>query len=246
MNRLNALVLASIAGLAFACGTSPKVEGTSSVSGALVVASFAVAPTTVRAIDERGIKVETHPDAAGRFTLALAKGHTYRLVVVGGASSEPIVFPRASRRLDTTVRVSTRGGSVQLGAVRHYPAVPALGFVVTAANATTSAPSGGGEPGECVDGTILGTSTPCADDQTTTSCDGANSHAGETADKNNASNDGECVNGHDATTGAVCSDAQEADNEDADPAQAMAVPDHNAPDDIGGCDDGSSDGETDD
>lgn len=248
--KTSTLLLAAAVALLGGCGKSsdqPAVT-TSSVTGALSVASFPSKPTAVDVVDEKGATSRVAVDEQGRFQLSLAKGHTYRFAIAMASGSEPLVFPRASKRLDTTVHISTGAATIALGTIRHFGAAPANGFAVQSGSGASSAKtqnasSGDGNDGECVDGSVKGTGAPCADDDAKASCD-----HGDGQDDNGA--DGECENGKDKKTGAPCADPQ-GDGEtndtstDADPTKPMAVPDHNAPDDVAGCNEGG-DGETND
>ena len=230
--------------------TAAAPDTTSSVTGALTVASFPSTPSAIEAVDEKGTTVQAAVDEQGRFQLSLPAGHTYRFAVALAAGSEPLVFPRASKRLDTTVHIATGAATVALGAVRHFNAAPADGFTVKSSSGSSptkpqTETSGDGNVGECVDGFVKGTGSPCADDDAKASCDN-----GEGQNDNGA--DGECENGKDKKTGAACTDEQGGDTEtnddaasDADPTKPMAVPDHNAPDDVSGCNEGG-DGESND
>ncbi len=225
MKRSFALVLSSIA-LVGACSKSVSLpaDTTSSIRGTVSVASFPSAPSAVEASDERGVVVRVPIAANGAFVLDLAKLHSYRFVVVLASAREPLVFPRAPARLDTTIRVSSGAASVDLGVLRHLSAAPPDGFfVVTPPNASTPKAArleGEASDDECVDGKLTSTGAACADDDTLVSCD----------------------------RGASNVDDQEAPADDtgsdADPTQPMVVGDRNAPDDVGGCDEG--DGETND
>ncbi|AKU94876.1 hypothetical protein AKJ09_01540 [Labilithrix luteola] len=224
--RLGSLNWAALLALAACSSSEPSSNvGTSTVQGKLTVASFPTAPTAVDAIDEAGNRAHSPVGTDGAFALQLAKGHSYRLVVVS-AKEVPFVFPR-STRLDTSFRVSTGGGVVSLGSVRHWDSLPSGGFKVLSASTSSSSPDGQeGQDGECVDGKLQGTDTPCADDDNQTECkDGSQA----------VSSDGECENGKDAVTGQACTDTDTAGDDAADPAQPMAVPDKNAPDDVSGC-----------
>jgi hypothetical protein len=236
--------------LAIGCGTSSQAPSSSSkVTGSLTMASFPTAPSAVEANDETGAKVHAAIDPQGRFQLTLAKGHTYRFTVVLPAGSEPIVFPRASKRLDTTIRVTSGAATIELGAIRHFDAAPADGFAVKTASTGTKPQTENvseGDDGECVDGFVKGTGVACVDDDAKASCDNGENH--------DDGNDGECEDGKDKKTGAACTDEQDDGETDddsstaADPAKPMAVPEHNAPDDVAGCNEGGDDGdgETDD
>jgi hypothetical protein len=239
-----AICLALTALTAVACSSSTSSSPSSTVEGKVAASTFALgAPTSVDAIDESGARTRAAVSADGSFKLSVAKAHVYRLVAVTPKGEEPIVFPRADGRLDKTFRVSSGAAVVALGNVRRFDKAPATGFTVKTAPApaatTTTQTTGGGEtadgaPGECVNGSIMGTAAPCVDDEGKTACEGGNSGADNQSD-------GECENGKDAT-GAACTDPQE--GEAADPAQSMAVPDKNPPNDVAGCDDGGeSEGE---
>ncbi len=248
------LVLVTAAtGIALLSGCSKSVsqpaDTTSSVTGALSVASFPSKPSAVDAVDEAGASVRANVDEAGHFQLSLAKAHTYRFAVVLASGSEPLVFPRVSKRLDTTIHVSSGAATVALGAIRHLDAAPTGGFYVVtpktgAGTTATGEASSDGNAGECVDGAVQGTGAPCADDDTKVSCDNG-------AGQNDNGADGECENGKDTTTGWACTDPQSAADPndgpatDADPTKPMAVADRNAPDEVGSCNEGG-DGETND
>jgi hypothetical protein len=241
-----ALCLALTALTAAACSSSAPSNPSSTVEGKVAASTFALgAPTSVEAIDESGARTRAAVGADGAFKLSVTKAHVYRLVAVTPKGEEPIVFPRADGRLDKTFRVSSGAAIVALGNVRHFDKAPATGFTVKTAppapapaTTTTTQTAGGetadGAPGECVNGSIMGTGAPCVDDEGKTSCESGNTGADDQSD-------GECNNGKDAT-GAACTDPQE--GEAADPAQSMAVPDKNPPNDVAGCDDGGqSEGE---
>lgn len=223
-------------------GTSQSANTASSVSGTLSIASFPAKPTGVDAIDEAGKTTHISIDDQGRFQVVLPKDHTYRFSVLLASGSEPVVFPRTSKRLDTTVRVSSGAALVALGAVRHYNAAPAGGFTMGASTgaAKVQNETADGDDGECVNGVVKGTGAACVDDDARAAC--------EHGAKDDGAADGECENGKDAKTGLACTDApdspaKDAADSDADANKPMAVPEHNAPDDVGGCDEGGSDDE---
>ena len=142
------------------------------------------------------------------------------------------MFPRTGCHLDLTFRISSGAAAVALGAVHHLGSAPAGGFSIKSSTKPASAngQQGDGQPGECVDGVVMGTNTPCVDDDHKATCE----QESETSD-----GDGECKDGKDAKTGQPCTDTDKVgDEEDADPKQAMAVPEVNPPNDVGGCNDG--------
>ncbi len=200
---------------------SQPADTTSSVSGALSVASFPSKPSAVDAVDETGASVRATVDASGRFQLSLAKAHTYRFAVVLAAGSEPLVFPRVSKRLDTTIHVSSGAATVALGAIRHLDAAPTGGFfVVTPTTGTAGTTAAGeasneGNASECVAGFVQSTGAACADDDTTVTCDNGTG-------QNDNGADGECVDGKDTTTGLACTDPQPG----ADPSRSRGHPRH--------------------
>jgi hypothetical protein len=232
-----ALCLAATTLAALACSSSTPSNPNSVVEGKVAASTFALgAPTAIDAIDETGARKSAALGSDGAFTLALAKGHVYRLVAVGPKGEEPVVFPRNGGRLDKTFRVSSGSAVVTLGTVRHFDKAPATGFTIKSAPVASGTQQAAGEPGECVDGTIMGSGAPCVDDEEKTQCEGGSAGADDQAD-------GECENGKDAKTGAACSDTDQ-EGEAADPAQAMAIPDKNPPNDVSGCEDGENDGES--
>ena len=234
------LCVALTALAAIACSSSTS-NPNSTVEGKVIASTFALgAPPAVDAIDETGARTHALVSGDGAFRFVIRKGHVYRLVALTPKGEEPLVFPRTGGRLDKTFKLSSGAAVIALGNVRHFDQAPAGGFAVqstmpVAATTTAKSTGGGGEPGECVDGAIMGSGVPCVVDNEKTSCEGGAQGADDQAD-------GECVNGKDAKTGAACTDG-DSEGEPADPAQAMAVPDRNPPNDVGGCDDGSDDGE---
>jgi hypothetical protein len=233
-----------------ACSSSDKK--TSSFEGT-VPAGYTGAPSAIRATDEAGTLTRAKLASNGSFQLTLNKGHSYRFDLLG-AGAEPLVFPRASGRLDTVIRVSGGGARVSLGQLHHFDAMPTGGFTVVA-QVTQALMSTTPQAEQCVNGTIPSTGAACANDNAGGMvCEGGEGDDGEAEDGEAA--DGECVNGKDSTTGLACTDVPDAtdgggecvngkdsvtgaacvDDEAADPAQPMGVPDHNVPDDVGGCD----------
>ena len=223
-----------------ACSSSTKPAATTSaVSGKLTLSSYPAAPTGVAAIDETGARTHVVIGADGSFKLDLLKGHLYKLVVLTPGGEEPIVFPRDANRFDKNFRVSSAAALVALGGVHHYDRAPQAGFTVMKRTSTTTKDNNAeGNEGECVDGHLQGTNTPCVDEDDQTICeDGADASDG----------DGECEHGTDAKTGQPCTDSDHAgEEEDADPTQPMSVPEKNAPNDISGCAEGSDGEEEDD
>src|SRR5437773_6513320 len=111
-----------------ACSSS---EMKTSAFEGTIASSYAGAPSAIRATDEAGTLTRAQLAASGSFRLTLDKGHSYRFDVIG-ATTEPVVFPRASGRLDTVFRVSGGGARVTLGEIRHFDAMPVGGFTVVA------------------------------------------------------------------------------------------------------------------
>lgn len=141
--------------VAVACTAKPSARE-STVRGTVALSTFASTATAVSASNESGRVVRAPLDAQGRFALPLVKGHTYKLSVEGPSLGTPIVYPRASGKLDATFVLKTNGASIALGQVRYHAAAPASGFQVLSA-ALPSAPAG-----DCVD---------CVDDANQVSCD---------------------------------------------------------------------------
>lgn len=239
-------------GLALAaCTTAPLPP--SSVSGSLVAASFLTPPTSVRATDETGRILETALDATAAFRISLAAGHSYRLDVLSGADATPVVFPRSLGRLDTTFRVSGLGAVIALGAVRRMEMPPATTFALL--SLTNRADGVDGADGECVDGYLAGSTTPCVDDDGDVTCAESEDDGEEGGDEADAEESGaeesgaeaDCVDGVDAATGGICIDgADEVDIIDDAPAGPVAVPEHNVSDDVAGCEDNEQEGEHED
>lgn len=218
-----------------ACSTASGGSNTSTLEGS-IAAGFPGHPTAIRATSDTGALVSSPLAKDGSFKIALDKGHSYRLDVIG-SGAEPVVFPRTSGRLDTTFRVSGGSAHVALGQLRHFDAEPAAG-VTMIGKVTTALSSGAVASSDCVGGTIPSTGAACADDDTSgMTCEAGGTEAEDDTSSSAEVEDGECVNGKDSVTGLACTDPPEAsDAAAADPASAMAIPDHNVPDDVGGCD----------
>ncbi len=256
MKRLILCVVSLAAAGSIGCGSGPAEPNTSSsVSGALSVSTFNAPPRSIEAVDETGKVVTTKPDSTGAFALILAKGHAYRLLVRMGSDSEPVVFPRANGKLDSSFRVTGGAARVNVGLVRHFDAMPTGGFVTLSRSAGPS-PAAAGADGECENGVDATTGAACVDDGEMSCEETDGEHADgevgecvngfikgsgapcqdddattEAADGADGA-DGECENGVEASSGAACVD------DDADPTQPMAVAEHNVPDYVGGCDEG--------
>jgi hypothetical protein len=215
------------------CGQSPS-KTTSTISGTAALGTFPSAPLSALATDEGGRAVSAPIASDGRFSLTLAKGHTYRMSFAA-ANDVPIVLPRSTGKLKIAFHLSTGGAHADLGSVRYFANAPAGGFHISTTPATPPSSSAPGSDTECVDGVVAGTALPCVDDDGKVECDD-----GSEVDDG----DGECIDGKDAKTGVACTDPPESGDE-LDPTSAMAIPEKNVPEDVGGCAEGE-DGESDD
>jgi hypothetical protein len=163
-----AICLATCAALGVACSNSSPPKQTSTIQGTVASATFASgAPSAVEAVDETGARTHVAVGTDGIFALVLRKGHVYRVVAVTPGGEEPLVFPRAGGRLDTTFRLSSGAAVVGLGTVRHFDGAPQAFSVVD--DGTTQCEGGnagandqGG--GDCENGKDAKTGQPCADD----------------------------------------------------------------------------------
>jgi hypothetical protein len=125
--------------LATLAGCTAKSSAPSTVSGTLTMATFPLRPSAVAAVDEAGKRITTTLGGDAHFAINLAKGHTYRLLIVkDGSGTVPVVFPRAAGRLDATFVLRTNGARISLGAVRYLGQAPAGGFKVQSAAQSTS------------------------------------------------------------------------------------------------------------
>lgn len=148
MRTTSILTFALATGIAtFGCSAKEGARE-STVRGTVALSTFASTPAAIAASNESGRVARALLDAQGRFALPLAKGHTYQLSVEGVGQSTPIVYPRASGKLDATFILKTNGASIALGQVRYHAAAPSTGFQVLSA-ALPSAPSG--DCNDCVD-----------------------------------------------------------------------------------------------
>jgi len=216
-------MLLPVASLLAAGCASTTPDTTSTVQGHLVMAGFPAGTNAVEATDELGARQRVALTADGAFRLDLHKSHRYAFTVVHVAGNEPIVFPRANGRLDRTVSILSGAAVVDLGAVRHFARAPAEGFVLKSAHASAS---GDGEDGECVDGFLMGTQTPCIDDDQDLTCengdgdgeceDGVDKATGQPCvdTPDSGDGDGECENGVDKATGQPCVDAPDSGDGD--------------------------------
>jgi hypothetical protein len=142
--RFTLLVSIGIGALAAAC-TNPSARE-STLRGTAALSTFSSAPSAVTARDEAGRVTRARVDAQGQFSIPLAKGHTYRVAVEAANGGVPLVYPRASGRLDATFVLKTNGAALDVGQVRHFAGVPSGGFHVLATQApSTGAPPSGSE-----------------------------------------------------------------------------------------------------
>lgn len=145
------VLLPSLVAIASSMACVARSHSASTVSGTVALASFPASPASLAAVDERGAVSQTPLGADGSFSLRLAKGHAYKLSLVG-PTAIPLVFPRQTGSLDLSFRLDTDGALLRLGAVRYAPKRPATGFKALAA--TT--------PVDCVD---------CINDDQQVACD---------------------------------------------------------------------------
>src|SRR5581483_9688461 len=108
--------------------------------------------------------------ADGSFALALAKNHSYKLRI----GDVPMVFPRASGRLDLAFALRTDGAALSLGLVRRRGGAPAGGFVIVASKAA--------EQRDCTDCVSDDPRTICEDDGESREENGSMEDDGEQAD----------------------------------------------------------------
>jgi hypothetical protein len=213
MRNVSLLAFLTLGIASGACSASSKPTSPSVVTGKADLSTFPSKASSVTAVDESGRRTTAGIAADGSFSLPLAKGHTYRLSVVQGTGAVPVVYPRASGRLDATFALRTNGAAIQLGAVRHYAAAPTSGFQVQKVTLSLGSPdAGAADPADCMD---------CVDDTGSTTCEN-----GDPAD----------------STGSDNSATDPMDTPDqADPAGEMAVAENDPPDTVTGCD-GADDG----
>jgi hypothetical protein len=174
--RASFFVLAPVALFALACAGRAASTPETHVSGTVALTTYPTTPHTIVATNEKGTALSAPLAANGSFSMALPKGHKYRLAVATSAGAVPIVFPRTSGSLDAAFSVKSKGGVVGLGTVHYLASAPPGGFKVASANAATPAPSSGAD---CQD---------CANDDHEVSCsDGQQGHddgAGGATDAN--------------------------------------------------------------
>jgi hypothetical protein len=164
-----AICLVACAALAAACSSSSSTpKQTSTVQGTVASATFASgAPSAVDAIDESGARTHVVIAADGAFSMNLAKAHVYRVVAITPAGEEPLVFPRAGGRLDTTFRLSSGAAVVGLGNVRHFDSAPKAFSVVDDGLTQCEGGNAGANDqggGECENGIDAKTGQACTDD----------------------------------------------------------------------------------
>jgi hypothetical protein len=226
--RLSVLIPFLLLGVG-ACGRAPSTTTTpapSTVSGSAALSSFPAAPSSVTATDESGRSVRSAVAADGRFSLALAKGHTYKLAVTTPKGDVPLVFPRTTGKLKRTFALLSDGAAVQLGSVRYLGKAPVGGFHVMSVRSATA--DGGAAPD--------GASGEVADIQET-KCEGGGAEekgAEKSAPESESAPEAPEAKA-DATPGADASEEADANSE-------MAVGDQNAPDQVAGCS-GGADGD---
>jgi hypothetical protein len=211
MRSIALFQVASLAVAASACAA--KTAGPSTVSGTAALSTFPSHPLSMAATDETGRIVKAAIGSDSRFSLALTKGHTYKLGAVTDTGTVPIVFPRASGKLDATFVLKTNGARISLGSVHYVPAAPAGGFRVLSVKVALGSPDAqGSQGGNCVD---------CVNDDQQTSCENGSA----------SGNEGEGTSSENESSSGASDKAEQAD-----PSQEMAVGDQNAPDQVDGCD----------
>jgi len=110
------------------------------------MSSFPSTPQAVVATSSRGAETRAALAQDGSFTLTLAKGDSYALVVETANGRVPIAMPRTSGKLDKSFVVGSNGVAIALGAVHYRPANAPSTIV---AQAATCNPDGTGDH-ECV------------------------------------------------------------------------------------------------
>ena len=189
----------------------------STASGSVALSTFPSVPSNLTIRDEAGHVLQAALAADGAFSVALPKGHTYKVAVTTPKGDVPLVFPRSSGRFDTSFVLKSDGARVPLGTVRYLPRAPVGGFRV----ATLTAPPASGAGQDCVD---------CVNDDPKVTCEGEGDQSG--ADQGGQS-DGTNAEKQTKAPEAAASGSDASDQ--ADPTQEMAVGDQNAPEQVDGC-----------
>jgi hypothetical protein len=146
------------------CSSKPAPPRETTLSGSAALATFPNSPTSIRVTDETGRAVTAPTASDGSFSLTLARGHTYKAVLVG-QGDVPLVFPRKTGALDTTFLLKTDGANIALGSVHYLPEAPTGGFRVM------SSQQGSGGKGD--------TETEVDDDESASCDDGSKGSSGD-------------------------------------------------------------------
>ncbi len=218
---MRSALISSVALLAVVAGGCASRTGTggpvpqSAVSGTAALSSFPSPARSLSATDETGRTSSAALAADGGFSLALAKGHTYKLSLKTDHGAVPLVFPRQTGRLDASFVLGTDGARIALGAVHYLPGAPKGGFhVLVAAHGSTQQGS------NCTD---------CVNDDQQTSCEDNGGGEGK-------GSEGESAPGTESGSASSGGGGAGDNAEQADGSAEMAVGDQNAPDQATGCD----------
>jgi hypothetical protein len=168
--RRIATLLVAGAGLFVACrnGATPASTAnapvSSLVSGQAALASFPVAPASIRAVAKDRPAIEVPVATNGVFVIEVPEGAEYRLELAAEGHAYPLVFPRGAS-FDTGFTVRHEPTAFELGAVRFVGDVHEHSFTVR-----NAAPDGVGAPApDCVDGVEKTTGAICVDNEQATS-----------------------------------------------------------------------------
>lgn len=236
MNKIKALHgIAAVAVLTAGsgCGLSTRTP-TEEFKGKLGADWDGQAPASIRASSGKSYEA---PIENGAFLLEVLGRESYRFTVVrDDGSSVPLLFPRAGGA--TNGRLAVSGGtSFDFGYLRYV--APFQATTVQVSTRSTSAELGTEGEHECEDGVDPNTGASCVEENDEAeSCEGADEegeHEDEDEDEDEGDEDDvECENGVDARTGLACEDE---DEDHVDSREEAALPDHVPPPGVGNCGD---------
>ena len=156
------------------CTTSSTASTTSSLTGSIDQSTFPAAVAAITVARNDGTKTTAPVLDDGSFSALLESGGTYRLLLSADGTGTPVVLDASGGRLRTEIKVSSAGGSIEIGSIQYWDPAAATETPGTEAQArgteTTETPT----DATCVDGVIAGTSQACATTEAPVDCSAAN------------------------------------------------------------------------
>ena len=221
LKNLACTALLGAAALAGCSTSSTTASTTSALTGSIDQSTFPAAVAAVTVARNDGTTTTAPVLDDGSFAALLESGGTYRLFLSADGTSTPVVLDVSGGRLRTEIRVTSAGGSVEIGSIKYWDPTGGSAAPGAAAQALTVDTTVTATDATCVDGIISGTrEQACATTEAPVDCTAAN-------DMSNG-----CPNMGDDDESAPAAPIVAAGTDvstDADAAQPMGLPAVNAP-----------------